>query len=340
MKFSTVINTLVQAQVDSKHLEELGYDALFTNESKHDPFLVAALTADRTSKAEIMTYIAVAFARTPMVVAHSAHDLSALSKGRFTLGLGSQIKPHITRRFSMPWSHPAPRMKEFVHALHAIWDCWYDEKPLKFEGQFYTHTLTSPMFIPEDKKFGRPAVMLAAVGPEMTKVAAEVADGLLCHSFTTERYLREVTVPTIQHVLAEKGRARDKFRLVGMPYIAMGETAEGLEKAILAVKRTIAFYASTPAYKPVLDLHGWGELQPEMLRLSKLGRWQDMGALVGDDILNCFCVVGNAAACARELRRRFNGIFDLTGGYTGGEPGLPVEVLSHLKEQTEGAQNG
>jgi probable F420-dependent oxidoreductase len=332
MRISTMINTLAQAQREPRQLEELGYDALFTNESKHDPFLLAALTADRTAAAEIITYIAVAFARTPMLVAHSAHDVNSLSKGRFTLGLGSQIKPHITRRFSMPWSHPAPRMKEFIQALHAIWDSWYDGKPLHFEGQFYTHTLTSPMFIPEDKEYGRPKVMLAAVGPEMTKVAAEVADGLFCHSFTTERYLREVTVPTLQRVLASNARAPEKFRLVGMPYIAVGENDEALEKAIVAVKRALGFYASTPAYKPVLELHGWGDIQPEMLRLSKLGRWQEMGTLISDEILNTFCVVGNSAACARELRRRFDGVFELAGGYTNGEPGLPASVLSELRK--------
>jgi probable F420-dependent oxidoreductase len=279
-----------------------------------------------------MTYIAVAFARTPMLVAHSAHDLNSLSKGRFTLGLGSQIKPHITRRFSMPWSHPAPRMKEFIKALHAIWDTWYDRKPLNFEGQFYTHTLTNPTFIPEDKDFGRPRVALAAVGPEMVKVAAEVADAMLCHSFTTDRYLREVTIPTIERVLKAHGRERSQFRLVGMPYIAVSETDEGLEKAIVAAKRTVAFYASTPAYKPVLEVHGWGALQPELLRLSKLGEWQQMGTLIDDDILNAFCVIGNAAACAREIHRRYDGVFDLMCGYTNGEPGLPAEVLAHLRK--------
>ena len=333
MKFSTMINTLAQGQ-DAGRLEERGYDALFTNESRHDPFLLAGLTADRTSRVEIMTYIAVAFARTPMTVAHSAHDLNSLSKGRFTLGLGSQIKPHITRRFSMPWSHPAPRMKEFIRALHAIWDTWYDQKPLNFEGEFYTHTLTNPTFVPEDKSAGRPRVTLAAVGPEMVKVAAEVADGLLCHSFTTDRYLREVTLPTIEGVLRTHGRERSQFRLVGMPYVAVSETEEGLQKAILAAKRTIAFYASTPAYKPVLEVHGWGDIQPELLRLSKLGQWQEMGTLISDDILNTFCVVGNAAACAREIRRRYDGVFDLMCGYTNGEPGLPADVLAQLKQPT------
>ncbi len=331
MKFSTMINTLAQGQ-DARRLEDQGYDALFTNESRHDPFLLAGLTADRTSRVEIMTYIAVAFARTPMTVAHSAHDLNSLSKGRFTLGLGSQIKPHITRRFSMPWSHPAPRMKEFIRALHAIWDTWYDQKPLSFEGEFYTHTLTNPTFIPEDRGAGRPRITLAAVGPEMVKVAAEVADGLLCHSFTTDRYLREVTIPTIERVLAAHGRERSKFRLVGMPYVAVSETEEGLQKAIAAAKRTVAFYASTPAYKPVLEVHGWGDIQPELLRLSKLGQWQEMGTLINDEILRTFCIVGNAAACAREIRRRFDGVFDLMCGYTNGEPGLPAEVLALLKQ--------
>jgi probable F420-dependent oxidoreductase len=331
MKFSTMINTLAQGQ-DAKRLEDQGYDALFTNESRHDPFLLAGLAADRTSRARIMTYIAVAFARTPMLVAHSAHDLNSLSKGRFTLGLGSQIKPHITRRFSMPWSHPAPRMKEFIRALHAIWDAWYDKKPLNFEGQFYTHTLTNPTFIPEDTSFGRPRVMLAAVGPEMVKVAGEVADGLLCHSFTTDRYLREVTVPTIERVLEAHGRARANFQLLGMPYIAVGETEQALVKAIVAAKRSIAFYASTPAYKGVLELHGWGDIQPELLRLSKLGQWQEMGALITDDILHAFCIVGNAAACAREIRRRYDGLFDLMCGYTNGEPGFPADVFARLQQ--------
>jgi alkanesulfonate monooxygenase SsuD/methylene tetrahydromethanopterin reductase-like flavin-dependent oxidoreductase (luciferase family) len=217
MKISTMLQTLAQATDESDSLEALGYDALFTNEAKHDPFIMAALAAARTSRVDLMTYIAVAFARTPMLAAHAAHDVNALSKGRFTLGLGSQIKPHITRRFAMPWSHPAPRMKEFIRALHAIWDCWYDGKPLQFEGEFYSHTLTSPMFLPEDRDYGRPKVMLAAVGPEMTKVAAEVADGLLCHSFTTERYLREVTAPTVATILERHGRSRQAFRLVGMP---------------------------------------------------------------------------------------------------------------------------
>jgi probable F420-dependent oxidoreductase len=331
MKLSTMINTLPQARDQCGQLEQLGYDALFTNESKHDPFVLAALMAEHTSRVQLMTYIAVAFARTPMVVAQAAHDVNSLAAGRFTLGLGSQIKPHITRRFSMPWSHPAPRMKEFIRALHAIWDCWYEGKPLDFQGEFYTHTLTSPMFMPEDKTHGRPKVMLGAVGPAMTQVAAEVADGLLCHSFTTERYLREVTSATVERVLTGQGRSRAQFSLVGMPFIAMGETQAELDPAIAAARRNVAFYASTPAYKPVLDFHGWGDLQPEMLRLSKLGQWQQMGTLIPDHMLEAFVVIGNARACAQQLKCRFEGVLDLICGYSGSGPGLPAPVLAAIQ---------
>jgi probable F420-dependent oxidoreductase len=337
MKISTMINTLPQAQAESAQLEEAGYDFLFTNESKHDPFLLSALTAERTSRVEIMTYIAVAFARTPMLAAHSAHDLNQLSKGRFTLGLGSQIKPHIERRYSMSWSHPAPRMKEYIQALHAIWDCWYDGKPLNFEGQYYKHTLMTPMFTPTERDYPRPKVTLGAVGPHMTRVAAEVADGLLCHSFTTPRYLREVTLPMIERVLREKGRDRKNFRVVGMPFVAVGETDKELEKAVAGARKNIGFYSSTPAYKAVLDLHGLGDIQPEMLRLSKAGQWQEMGKLVTDELLNTFVVIGNAETVARELIRRYEGVFDLACGYSDAVPGLPVAVMQAIKRQQRGA---
>lgn len=331
MKISTMVNNVPEARQSGK-LEQLGYDFLFTNESKHDPFVLSTVMAEQTTRVGLMTYIAVAFARTPMLMAHSAHDINSLSNGRFVLGIGSQIKPHVTRRFAMPWSHPAPRMKEYIRAMHAIWDCWYDGKSLDFQGEFYSHTLTSPMFTPEDKACGRPRVMLAAVGPAMAQAAAEVADGLLCHSFTTDRYLREVTVPMIERVLAQHGRSRAKFSLVGMPFIANGETQAELDRAIAAARRNVAFYCSTPAYRPVLEVHGWEQLQPEMLRLSKLGEWKQMGTLVPDDLLEAFVVIGNAAECASQIKRRFSGIFDLICGYSETGPGLPAPVLAAIRE--------
>lgn len=332
MKLATMLNSPESCAADAAHLESLGYDALFTNESKHDPFIKSALVADRTKLAEIVTYIAVAFARSPMLAAYSANDVNALSGGRFTLGLGSQIKPHITRRFSMPWSHPAPRMREYIRALHAIWDCWYEGKPLNFEGEFYQFNLMTPMFTPLNTLHGRPKVMLGAVGAEMTKVAAEVADGLFCHSFTTERYLREVTLPTIERILTDNGRKREDFRMVGMPFIAFGDTDEALAKSITGVKKSIAFYLSTPAYVPVLTQHGWEGLQPEAMRLSKLGQWDEMGKLVTDEVLNTFAVVGTADECGRELKRRFSGIFDMICGYTSGETGMAPEILASTRK--------
>lgn len=291
-------------------IRAIGFDTLVVTETRHDPFVRAAVAIEHTDDVEIMTGIAVAFARTPMLLAYAAHDLNALSEGRFLLGLGSQIRPHITQRFSMPWSHPAERMREMLQAVHAIWDCWYDGKPLDFRGQFYTHTLMTPFFTPTDTQFGRPKVHLAAVGPNMTDVAAELADGMICHSFTTERYLREVTAPAIEVGIARSGRRRSDFELTGVPLVASGVDDEALEKSIRETRRQIAFYGSTPAYRSVLEFHGWGSLQDELNGLSKQGRWEEMGRLIDDQILEAFAVVGRPDAAARELRRRFDGVFD------------------------------
>ncbi len=331
MKIATMINSPSACAEDAAHFESLGYDALFANESKHDPFVKSALIADRTRVAEVMTYIAVAFARTPMLTATSANDVHALSGGRFTLGLGSQTKPHITRRFAMPWSHPAARMREYICALHAIWDTWHEGKPLKFEGDFYQLNLMTPMFMPAASEHGRPEVVLAAVGPEMTKTAAEVADGLACHSFTSEKYLREVTLPVVKDLLQRHGRSRDQFKLIGMPFIAFGENEEAIKASSKAAKQSIAFYLSTPAYRPVLEIHGWEDVHVEAHRLSKQGQWQAMGELVTDEMLNTYAVVGTAEECAKELKLRFDGVFDMICGYTSGVTGMPPEILKAIK---------
>ncbi|WP_084356136.1 TIGR03617 family F420-dependent LLM class oxidoreductase [Novosphingobium lentum] len=333
MKIATMTTSPQQAIAKSAEWEADGFDAIFTNESKHDPFVLSTLVADRTRTVEIMTYIAVALARTPMLAAASANDLNQISGGRFTLGIGSQIKPHIERRYGMPWSNPAPRMREFIQAMHAIWDCWHDGKPLKFEGRFYNHTLMTHMFTPVEHPFGRPLVGLAAVGPEMTKVAGEVADALLCHSFTSPKYLRSVTLPLVEESLATHGRDRAKFRLVGMPFIASGETDEELEKAVAHARESVAFYCSTPAYVGVLEAEGFGDIHPEMLRLSKAGQWADMGKLVSDEILNTYCVVGKPAEAAAEIERRYGGIFDMLCGYSGQGPGMPDPVMRAFKAQ-------
>jgi probable F420-dependent oxidoreductase len=312
-------------------IEELGFDTVGAVETRHDPFVQSAAMAAATQRVEVMTTIAVAFARTPMLLAYAAHDLNSLSGGRFILGLGSQTKPHIVRRFAMPWSQPAERMREMIRALHAIWDNWYDGKPLAFSGQFYSHTLMTPNFTPTDIEFGRPPIHLAAVGPHMTEVAAELAQGLICHSFTTERYVREVTIPAIEAGLARHGRKRGDFEITGTQFIATGHDEASMAKAVIAAKRQIAFYGSTPAYLGVLDLHGWGDLHRELHRLSKRGAWEEMGRLIDDDVLNAFAIVGTPKQAAAELKRRFEGLFDRTSLGMGNNIDAAGELIGALR---------
>jgi probable F420-dependent oxidoreductase len=245
-----------------------------------------------------------------MLTAQIGHDLNAFSKGRFVLGLGSQIRPHITRRFSMPWSHPAARMREFIQAMRAIWDCWYHGAPLDFRGEFYSHTLMTPMFTPTNTQHGAPRVFLAAVGPRMTEVAGEVADGLIAHAFTTERYLRDVTLPAVLSGLAAGGRRRESFEITCPVFVVTGADGAAFEASRDATRKQIAFYGSTPAYRGVLEAHGWGALQDELTRLSKRGRWDEMGGLIDDDMLGTFAVVAEPDEVVPRLRARCEGAVD------------------------------
>lgn len=272
-------------------LEARGYDAAFTAEINNDPFLGLVLAAEHSRNIALSTSISVAFARNPMTMANLAWDLNQYSKGRFRLGLGSQIKPHITRRFSMPWSKPASRMREFILAMRAIWRCWEHGEPLRFEGEFYSHTLMTPMFTPDKKEFGAPGVNLAAVGPKMTEVAAEVADGVIAHGFTTPKYLAEVTLPAVARGLEISGRDRSSFEINCPIMVVSGATEEAFAQTKAAVCAQLGFYASTPAYRPVLELHGWGELQTTANQFTREGKWEALGDLIDDDILNTFAVV-------------------------------------------------
>jgi len=291
-------------------LEAAGYAGVQTVETGHDPFFPLLLAAEHSRRLELTTAIAVAFARNPMTLAAIGNDLSRYSGGRFILGLGSQIRAHIERRFSMPWSQPAARMREFIAALRAIWANWYQGEPLNFRGQFYQHTLMTPVFTPKPSEAGPPRVFLAAVGPRMTRVAADLCDGMLVHPLTSVTYLRDHSLPVIEAGLAARGLERRAFELSHGPFVVSGRTEEELARARRAVCERIAFYASTPAYRPVLEVHGWGELQPELNRLSKQGRWQAMGELIDDEMLHTFAVVGEPGAIVPELRRRFAGLVD------------------------------
>jgi probable F420-dependent oxidoreductase len=290
--------------------ERRGFDGLWTHEVSHDPFLPLSLAAAHTEHLTLGTAIAVAFARSPMTLAQTAHDLHRFSSGRFVLGLGSQIRAHIERRFSMPWSRPAARMRELVLAVRAIWDCWETQAPLQFEGDFYRHTLMAPTFDPGPTGYGVPRILLAAVNELMTEVAGEVADGIIAHSFTTEPYLREVTLPALERGLAAAGRGRADVEIKVGGFVVTGSDEHELSDRIFAARKQIAFYGSTPAYRPVLEHHGWGPLQDELHSLSRQGRWDDMTLLVDDDVLSAFAVVAPLAEVAAALQARWGGIAD------------------------------
>ncbi len=318
----------------AKELEDLGYDGVTTAETSHDPFLPLAIAAEHTSRIELQTGIAVAFARSPMTVANTAWDLNLYSSGRMNLGLGSQIQAHITKRFSMPWSHPAARMREFVLAMRAIWDSWQHGSKLDFRGDFYSHTLMTPFFDPGPNEWGAPKVFLAAVGELMTEVAGEVCDGIIIHGFTTERYVREVTMPAVERGLAKAGRDRSSFEVSGPLFVVTGTNEQERAAAEAATKQQIAFYGSTPAYRGVLDLHGWGDLQPELNALSKQGKWVEMANLITPDILNTFAVVADAPEdIANELGRRYSGIVDRCSFYAPykSDPERWAAVVERLK---------
>ena len=297
-------------QEQFRRREQLGFDGVVTAEIRNDPFVVVGLGAAVTERVELRTGIAVAFARSPMTTAYSAHDLNVYSRGRFTLGLGSQIQAHITKRFGMPWHGPAKQMAEFIRALHAIWDCWYDSKPLDFRGDCYRHTLMTPDFTPHDTRFGRPRVVMAAVGPLMIATAAREADGILVHTFCTPKYLAEEILPRIDATLAASGRSRADFEVSFPPFVVTGATEAEFAAAKQQVKYRIAFYGSTPAYRPVLECHGWGDLQPKLNQLSKNNGWDRMPELISDEMLETFAVVGEPRQVATEIRRRYGHLVD------------------------------
>jgi probable F420-dependent oxidoreductase len=312
----------------ARELEELGFDGLMIAEIDNDPFQSMIIAAHETSTIELRTGIAVALARSPMTLANSCHDLQAWSEGRFSLGIGSQIKPHITRRFSMPWHGPAAQMREYIEALHAIWDCWYEGKPLDYRGEYYQHTLMTPEFTPANTEFGRPPVLMAAVGPLMLKTACAVADGLIVHSFCTEKHFKEVMLPLLEQELANNGRSLDDFIIQFPVFTAMGMNEEEVEAAKRAIKYRIGFYGSTPAYKTVLDTHGWGDLQPRLNRMTKEGLWDQLPDQISDEVLETFAVVGEPLQATRALADRFGNCVDRTLL----EAKFPAEVLDQQKQ--------
>jgi probable F420-dependent oxidoreductase len=309
-----------EAPAEAAALRASGYDGIWASELTHDPFLHVARAvsggpsddAADAADTDFGTSIAVAFSRSPMTVAYSAWDLQALTGGRFYLGLGSQVKAHIERRFSMPWSRPAARMREYVLALRAIWTSWQGGGKLGFDGEFYRHTLMTPMFSPGPLAAGPPKIQIAAVGDAMTRVAGEVADGLIAHSFTTRRYIQEVTLPTVREGLARGGRDGTGFDLVYAPFVVTGANEKAIAESAAVARERIAFYASTPSYRGVLELHGWGGLQAELNAMTKLGKWREMGGLITDEILAEFAVIAPLDELPAAYARWTDGVADRT----------------------------
>ncbi|MEV4999756.1 TIGR03617 family F420-dependent LLM class oxidoreductase [Nocardioides sp. LML1-1-1.1] len=291
----------------ARELTEAGAAGLFTFEGPHDVFLPLAAVAGQV-EADLMTNVAIAMPRSPMHLAHTAWDLQLMTGGRFRLGLGSQIRPHIEKRYGATWSPPAARMREVVVAVRAILTSWQDGTRLDFRGEHSTHTLMPPTFVPGPNPFGPPPILLGALGPLMTRTAAEVADGLLVMPFHSHRHFHERTLPAVAEGLARAGRAVADFSVFPQAIVAMGRTEPELDAARAGVRGLLAFYGSTPAYLPVLEVEGWADLQPELNRLSKTGDVAAMMGLVDDTMLATLAVTGTPEECAAEIARRFGGV--------------------------------
>jgi probable F420-dependent oxidoreductase len=291
----------------AREIEAMGYDGAYTFEGRHDPFLPLAVAAGETTTLELATGIAVAFARNPMLLANLGYDMQLMSQGRFILGLGSQIRPHIEKRFSQTWSQPAARMREMVLAVRAIWDCWQNGSTLDFRGEFYTHTLMTPFFNPGPNPHGLPPLYIAGVGPHMTEVAGEVGDGMLVHPFNTPHFLRNDILPALQRGMQRAGRAEGALDVSCQLIVAAGIDAEEQARNLAMARSQVAFYASTPAYRPVLECHGWADLQPRLNVLSKEGKWQEMAQLLSDDLVNEVVIQGSPEEAGERIRERCSG---------------------------------
>jgi probable F420-dependent oxidoreductase len=329
----TSLDTVADA---AEEIESAGYDGIFSFEGQHDPFFPLLLAAEHTERVALTTAVAIAFARNPMNLAQIAYDLQLASHGRFRLGLGTQIKPHIEKRFSMPWSSPVERMRELVLAIRAIWARWHEGTKLDFRGDFYRHTLMTPFFDPGPNPYGLPGIFLGGVGPRMTELAGEVADGFIVHPFGSERSMRELTVPAVQRGAERAGRTLADIEIAFPLMAVVADTEEQLEQGRDAMRPRLAFYGSTPAYKVILDVHGWGDLQPELNRLTKTGDWGAMSELITDEMVDAFCVLGTPDEIGPIVRARYGDLLQRVSFDTSTrlEADRVTRVLAGLRAET------
>lgn len=296
---------LAEVPEAARQVEELGYDGLVTTETKDDPFLVLGLAATTTHRISLTTAVAIAFPRSPMVTALTAWSLQRLSRGRFILGLGTQVKGHIERRYSVPWAPPTPRLREYILALRSIWDCWQYERPLNFQGEFYRFSLMVPLFNPGPIEHPYIPVHVAAINRHNCRLAGEVCDGLRPHPITTRKYIAEVMLPEVERGARRAGRSPAEVEVCVSPLIVSGATDQELSQRAEDVRARIAFYASTRTYSPVFELHGWGEMVSELHRLSRAGRWEEMPRHISDEVLETIAVVAKYDDIAAAVRQRY-----------------------------------
>lgn len=292
----------------AKEAEDLGYDGIYTTETKSDPFIPLALAATATRKVNLATAVAIAFPRSPMTVALVAWDLQRLSKGRFILGLGTQVKGHIERRYSTTWTAPGPRLREYVLSLRAIWDCWQNGTPLNFQGRYYNFSLMPPDFNPGPIEHPRIPIEIAAINEYNCRLAGEICDGIRTHPITSKKYLSEFILPNVETGARKSGRSLASIQIVASPLIATGRTDEEVSRAAESVRRRLAFYASTRTYKPVLDIHGWGSTVSTLHRLSVQGRWEEMPRQITDEMLETFAIIGTYDTLVDQIKQRYGGL--------------------------------
>jgi len=325
-------DNLQKVPAAAQKIEAAGYTGVATQENKHDPFLALAVAGVATKKIELHTSVAISFPRSPMIAANIGWDLAASTGGRFTLGLGSQIRPHNEKRFSVPWSPPAPRMREYVQAIRAIWKAWKEGSKLAYEGKHYRFTLMTPHFVPEAYDAPLPRIGLAAVGPATLKVAAEEADGAKLHGFCTAKYLKNRIMPIISAGLEKTGRARENFEISGGGFVVTGKDDEAVARLFDWVRYRVAFYGSTPAYWPVFEIHGLGDLGRKLNAMTRAGQWNDMAKQVPDDVVHLFAAVGRHDQIAKAIAERLGGLVDAVGASANSaKPSdLPPDLLQDL----------
>jgi probable F420-dependent oxidoreductase len=317
MKLDTGLLTpnLDDAITAAKEAEEIGFDALWSVETSHDPFFPLLMAAQHTQRIKLGTAIAVAFPRSPMVLAQIGWDLQSYSKGRFILGLGTQVRGHNERRFGVKWEHPGPKLREMIQMIHAIWDCWQNNTRPNFTGQFYNFTLMTPFFNPGPIAYPFPQIYIAGVNEYMCRLAGELCDGFHVHPFHSIKYLDEMVLPNIEKGLAKSGRQRSQIALSTTAFVITGRNRDEIEAAKGPVKQQIAFYASTPAYVKVLEAHGWGDVGPRLTALSKRGAWVEMAEQITDEMLEVYATTGTHDEIVDKLKKRYDGYLDRLAFY-------------------------